>query len=132
MTTPVQTADTTPSSAFVGRLKSLEFQEYALALVVIALFITGAILKPDTFPTWSNVRNMLTQASVVGVLAIGMTFVIATAGIDLSVGSMVAAAGMFAGGGVGGGSRSLLFLVPPVALRPGLGAVDATSVAFRR
>ena len=27
---------------------------------------TGAILKPDTFPTWDNVRNMLTQASVVG------------------------------------------------------------------
>ena len=53
--------------------------------------------KPDTFPTWDNVRNMLTQASVIGVLAIGMTFVIATAGIDLSVGSMVAAAGMFGG-----------------------------------
>ena len=40
---------------------------------------------------------MLTQASVVGVLAIGMTFVIATAGIDLSVGSIVAAAGVFGG-----------------------------------
>ena len=36
--------------------------------------------------------NVLRQASVVGVLAIGMTFVIATGGIDLSVGSMVAAA----------------------------------------
>ena len=41
--------------------------------------------------------NVLRQSSVVGVLAIGMTFVIATAGIDLSVGSMVAAAGVAGG-----------------------------------
>ena len=81
----------------LGRLKQLEFQEYALAIVVVLLFVAGAILKPDTFPTWDNIRNMLTQASVIGVLAMGMTFVIATAGIDLSVGSMVAAAGVFGG-----------------------------------
>ena len=81
----------------LGRAKALEFQEYALAIVVVLLFVAGAILKPDTFPTWDNIRNMLTQSSVVGVLAIGMTFVIATAGIDLSVGSIVAAAGVFGG-----------------------------------
>ena len=46
-------------------------------------------------PTTSE--PILTQASVVGVLAIGMTFVIATAGIDLSVGSIVAAAGVAGG-----------------------------------
>src|SRR4051794_30744543 len=133
MTTPVQTADTTPSSAFVGRLKSLEFQEYALALVVIALFITGAILKPDTFPTWANIRNMLTQASVVGVLAIGMTFVIATAGIDLSVGSMVAAAGLFGGILVKDGSGgTLLFIVGAIGFAAALGTVNATAIAFGR
>ena len=70
----------------IGRLRQLEFQEYALAIVVVLLFATGAILEPDTFPTWDNVRNMLTQASIIGVLAVGMTFVIATSGIDLSVG----------------------------------------------
>src|SRR4051795_4390350 len=111
MTTPAQTADTPTESALVNRIKALEFQEYALALVVVALFVAGAILKPDTFPTWANVRNMLTQASVVGVIAIGMTFVIATAGIDLSVGSMVAAAGMFGGVLIGDTGTSLLFIV---------------------
>ena len=58
--------------------------------VVLALVVIGAILKPDTFPTADNLRAILTQARVVGVLAIGMTFVIATAGIDLSVGSVIA------------------------------------------
>ncbi len=91
-------------------LEALELQEYALAIVVVLLFVVGAILKPDSFPTWDNVRNMLTQASVVGVLAIGMTFVIATAGIDLSVGSMVAAAGVFGGILVGDDGTSSLDL----------------------
>src|SRR4029450_7984196 len=85
------------SAVLAQRAKGLEFQEYALAIVVVLLFIAGAILKPDTFPTWDNIPHMLTQSSVVGVLAIGMTFVIATAGIDLSVGSIVAAAGVFGG-----------------------------------
>src|SRR4051794_41905917 len=101
MTTPAQTADTAPSSAFVGRLKSLEFQEYALALVVVALFVAGAILKPDTFPTWDKVRKMLTQASVGGGLAVGMTFVIATGGVYPS-GRARGAPGGGVWGGVGG------------------------------
>ena len=80
-----------------ARIRAIGLQESALAIVVVLLFVVGAIARPDTFPTIANVRNMLTQASVVGVLAIGMTFVIATAGIDLSVGSIVAAAGVFGG-----------------------------------
>ena len=73
-------------------LVGARLQEFALAGVIVLLVVIGAILKPATFPTTDNLRAILTQASVVGVLAIGMTFVIATAGIDLSVGSIVAAA----------------------------------------
>ena len=121
------------SSEFVSRLKQLEFQEYALAVVVVLLFIAGAILEPDTFPTWDNVRNMLTQASVIGVLAMGMTFVIATAGIDLSVGSMVAAAGMFGGVMLGDtGTSTLVFIVSAVAFATALGTVNAVAVAYGR
>ncbi len=133
MTTPAQTADERTEPALLTHIKALEFQEYALAIVVVALFVAGAILKPDTFPTWANVRNMLTQASVVGVLAIGMTFVIATAGIDLSVGSVVAAAGMFGGILVGDdGTSTLLFIVGAIAFGTVLGTVNATAIAFGR
>ena len=112
--------------------KALEFQEYALAIVVVLLFVAGAILKPETFPTWDNVRNMLTQASVVGVLAIGMTFVIATAGIDLSVGSMVAAAGVFGGILVGDdGTSSLVFILGAIVFATLLGTVNATADRLR-
>jgi ribose transport system permease protein len=117
----------------MGRLKRLEFQEYALAIVVVLLFVAGAILEPDTFPTWDNVRNMLTQASVVGVLAIGMTFVIATAGIDLSVGSMVAAAGVFGGILLGDtGTSTLVFILGALAFATALGSINAVAVAYGR
>jgi ribose transport system permease protein len=114
------------------RLRSLALQEYALGLVVVLLFVAGAILRPDTFPTIANVRNMLTQASVVGVLAIGMTFVIATAGIDLSVGSIVAAAGVFGGILIGSTGSSLVFVIGAIGFAFMLGTVNATAIAFGR
>jgi ribose transport system permease protein len=136
-----EAAQQTPESApqppesgpsLFGRVKGLDVQEYALGVVLVLLFVTGAILKPDTFPTWDNVRNMLTQASVVGVLAIGMTFVIATAGIDLSVGSMVAAAGMFGGILIDPGGTSIVFILGAIAFATFLGAVNATAIAYGR
>ena len=131
MTGPAPAEQAAP--AFSDRLKALRIQEYGLAAVVVLLFIAGSILKPETFPTWDNIRNMLTQASVVGVLAIGMTFVIATAGIDLSVGSMVAAAGVFGGILIGtDGTSSLIFILGAIAFATFLGTVNATAVAYAR
>jgi ribose/xylose/arabinose/galactoside ABC-type transport system permease subunit len=117
----------------LGRLAlpaGLKLQEYALVGVIIVLLIVGAILKPDTFPTTDNFRAILTQASVVGVLAIGMTFVIATAGIDLSVGSIVAAAGVAGGLLVEDGGSSLLFVLGALGFALLLGTVNATAIAF--
>ena len=115
------------------RAKTAEAQQYVLAGVLVVLFIVGAVLKPDTFPTWDNIRNMLTQASVIGVLAMGMTFVIATAGIDLSVGSMLAAAGLFGGILVGDdGTSSLVFIAGALVFATVLGTVNATAIAYGR
>src|SRR5919106_7012087 len=77
--------------------RRIRLQEYTLVGVVILLVAAGAITKPSAFLTSSNLFTVLTQASVVGVLAVGMTFVIATQGIDLSVGSLVAACGIAGG-----------------------------------
>jgi len=133
MNEPAQPAEPGMRSLILARARALELQEYALAIVVVLLFVVGAFLKPETFPTWDNVRNMLTQASVVGVLAIGMTFVIATAGIDLSVGSMVAAAGVFGGIMVGtDGTSSLVFILGAIGFAALLGGINATAVAYGR
>jgi len=114
------------------RLGAFRIQEYALLIAVILLFVIGAVLRPDSFPTVDNVRNMLTQASVVGVIAVGMTFVIATAGIDLSVGSMLAAAGMFGGILVDPEGSTLVFILGAVFFATALGSINAIAIAYGR
>ena len=114
------------------RAGGLPIQEYALGFVVVALFVAGAILKPETFPTWDNVRNILTQSSVIGVLAIGMTFVIATSGIDLSVGSMLAAAGLFGAVMVDPNGTTFTFIISVLAFALLLGTVNGVAIAYGR
>ncbi len=115
--------------------RKIDYQEYALVGVVILLLIAGTILKGDAFLSKDNFFNVLRQGSVVGVLAIGMTFVIATAGIDLSVGSMVAATAIAGGWLMShahflGGHPSLLFVVGTIAFGVALGAVNGVAIAY--
>lgn len=62
----------------------------SLMLVICAL----SALRPETFLTIDNFLNVFRRSSVYGIIAIGMTSVIISAGIDLSVGSMLALCGM--------------------------------------
>ncbi len=64
-----------------------------LLIVFCALFIAAATLSPD-FLSARNLSNLLQQSALTGIIAIGMTLVILTAGIDLSVGSTAALSGM--------------------------------------
>ena len=87
--------DSPPRNALAG-WRQVPVQELVLPVVIVALFIAGVIIRPEVFPTSDNLLNVLTQASITGIIAIGMTFVIATGGIDLSVGSLMAIAGALA------------------------------------
>lgn len=64
--------------------------KYGILLVILILSLILYATQPDVFLTWRNLTNILTQNSVHAVLAIGMFMVILTAGIDLSVGSVLA------------------------------------------
>src|SRR5262245_65094947 len=68
---------------------------FAPLIFLIVLMAVFAIAEPR-FLTPLNLFNILRQVSIYGLLAIGMTFVILTAGIDLSIGSLVAFAGLVA------------------------------------
>jgi putative xylitol transport system permease protein len=68
-------------------------QEYGIFLAFLLLAVILSFSN-EYFLTPGNISNVLLQTSINGVLAIGMTFVILTRGIDLSVGSVVALAGM--------------------------------------
>src|SRR5438874_2403815 len=69
------------------------WQSLGMALVLIALCVIMAIFAPHFF-TFRNLINVARQVSINAILAAGMTFVILTGGIDLSVGSALAVAGV--------------------------------------
>jgi ribose transport system permease protein len=66
-------------------------------LILIAILLVFSLLQFSSFATVSNLRNVATDASILLVLGVGMTFVIITAGIDLSVGSVLVFAGVIGG-----------------------------------
>lgn len=68
---------------------------FAPIIFLLAIVIVLSILEPG-FRTERNMWNVVRQVSFIGILAVGMTFVILTAGIDLSVGSMLAFTGIVA------------------------------------
>jgi inositol transport system permease protein len=69
--------------------------KFAPLIFLLVLMAAFAILSPR-FLTPLNLFNVMRQVSIYGLLAVGMTFVILTRGIDLSVGSLVALAGLMA------------------------------------
>jgi ribose transport system permease protein len=126
-TTPAAPAANAPAPpARSGR--KFNFQDYALVAVIAILIVVGGILEGSSFVSKDNFFNVLRQGSIVGVLAIGMTFVIATAGIDLSVGSMVAACGV--AGGLLVDSGDLLFILAALAFGVALGAVNGAAISY--
>lgn len=64
--------------------------EVTVAIALAALCIILAVARPDTFPTVTNLFNIMRQFSLIAILAVGMGMIIITGGIDLSVGSVIA------------------------------------------
>ncbi len=73
-------------------IKKVDWQKYASFIAFVFLFILSSLLSPY-FLKPQNLINIMRQVSYTGIIALGMTFVIITAGIDLSVGSVVAFTG---------------------------------------
>src|SRR5687768_8025053 len=72
-----------------GAVRLLTKRTSGLIWVLLAMCIVAALISPAFLNTF-NIINVLRQIALFGIVSIGMTFVILTAGIDLSVGSIVA------------------------------------------
>ncbi|KQU58255.1 sugar ABC transporter permease [Rhodococcus sp. Leaf278] len=80
---------------FVEALGKLaRVQVFQIVLVLAAICIVFSIMAPGSFPEWGNIRQIIQNVSILAVLGIGMTFVIVTSGIDLSVGSVLVFSGV--------------------------------------
>ncbi len=127
--TPLQAA--TRLRRLTGRPTSVIF---LVLVVVIAIF---SVLAPAEFATTDNARNIAIDAAVLLVLAVGSTFVIITAGIDLSVGSVLVFSGVVSAkamGVMGGGGwgTALAGLVLGVASGAGWGVLNGVLVAHAK
>jgi ribose transport system permease protein len=92
-----QPAPALGGQAAARRRFSISIVDYGIVIAFLVLCVALAVLTP-TFLTSGNLLNVGRQVSIVAILAAGQTFVILTAGIDLSVGSVLALAGAVAAG----------------------------------
>ena len=83
-------------------------------IIILALFFVVLTILTPRFMSLRNMTNLVRQTSIIGVVSIGMTYVIMSGGIDLSVGSVLAVSGM---------TSALL-------MRSGVGPLPATIVAL--
>jgi ribose/xylose/arabinose/galactoside ABC-type transport system permease subunit len=107
-----------PANGPVKRPALLSAQNLARhgALIALALLVLFNLAFTPNFATWQTLNVNLTQVCAIVIVGVGMTLVIATGGIDLSVGSLMAIAGSVA---------PLIFLNKIVSLPHGLGIVLA-------
>lgn len=80
-------------------MKKAVWERYKVALGLIILVILSSLISSD-FIRPTNIQNVVQRVSIMGILAIGMTFVILSGGIDLSVGSLLAASACLTAGAI--------------------------------
>jgi inositol transport system permease protein len=81
------------NESVVERRKKIEivgfFEKYGVLLFLVALIVIFTLYNP-MFLSARNIKNILTEVSIYGIIGVGMTYVILTGGIDLAVGSLLA------------------------------------------
>lgn len=130
-----QAGTTTVDGAGSARARSARARAVSIiqrqgALVALALVCGFAAYRYPQFLSEANLTNVLRQNSMLGLVALGMTFVILTGGIDLSVGSLLAVAGVVAAHLAGRGL--FVALVAGVALAALLGLANGVIIARAR
>jgi len=85
-----------PASALTRVMGSSVGRNLGLVIALLILIVVGVITAGDRFASTDNMLTILRLASVIGVVSIGMTFVIIGGGIDLSVGAIVALSSVWA------------------------------------
>jgi ribose/xylose/arabinose/galactoside ABC-type transport system permease subunit len=98
---------------------------------LMALCLTLWVATPH-FLTVSNLLNVLEQTAINAIVAVGMTFVIISGGIDLSVGSVLALSGIALGSALQAGAAVPVAIALALAVGLGCGLVNGVLVTFGR
>jgi ribose transport system permease protein len=101
-----------------------------VALALLA--VVGVVTRPENFATSSNLVSILALASTIGVITVGMTFVIIGGGIDLSVGAVMALASVWATTLATQAYGPVVMIVCAVLVGAGAGVVNGLLVSYGR
>ena len=85
-------AETTQAAVqkITGRQRARNFVKgYGNIIIFAAVWVAGMIIRPGTFITGTNMLGIINQAAIAAICCLGMTFVLMTGGIDLSVGYLL-------------------------------------------
>ena len=104
-------------------------RNFALVFIIIAIIVVMSFVSP-VFMTSKNIINIIRQISINGIIAVGMTFVILTGGIDLSVGSVVAITSVIVGSMLQGGSNWLVACIVALLISLVFGAFNGFMIAY--
>ncbi len=101
MTTTATTLSETRDDSFTTRLRTVDWRRYVIYIGFVVIFIFFAVLLGDEgFLSANNLLNIFRQTATITVIAVGMTYVIACAEIDLSVGSVAGLSSVCAAMGI--------------------------------
>jgi ribose/xylose/arabinose/galactoside ABC-type transport system permease subunit len=104
-------------------------RDYGLVALLASLVVLFGLLNP-VFVSSQNLLNILDQVSIIGIIALGMTLVILIGGIDLSVGSIVAFAGIILAKALVSGFGLPASICLCLATGVGLGSINGFFVAY--
>ena len=98
-------------------------RKYGIYVAFVGVIVILSIISPS-FLTLRNLLNIVRQSSIHGVMAVGMTFVILTAGIDLSVGSVLALTGVLCASFEHAGLPVVLIVIVTLGIGALIGSVN--------
>ena len=98
--------------------------------IALALWLVAMSFASEYFLTWTNLLNVLRQAAPLIIIGVGMTFVMATAGIDLSVGSTVALISVLTASWIALGVPALLVIPLVLIVGVAIGAFNGWVVTL--
>lgn len=125
-----QAASATVQSRLRGRFA--EVRNLGLVGVLVILAIVGIATTDGQFLTRSNILNILVSASIIGVVTVGMTFVIIGGGIDLSVGALVALASVWATTLATQSYGAFVMVLCALLVGMGAGLINGVLIAYGR
>ena len=114
-------------------MKEFNYKQFFInnsaCVILILLVVIATAIMGTTFLNVSNLRNILLNNAIIGIIALGMTLVIISGGIDLSVGAATAGCGLVALWVMNLTSNILLGMLAAIALGVVMGAFNGTLVA---